>query len=482
MWLIREIVEIVLFVVQEVYKVLTSSPDLEALEKGIYRAMNEATRRLLEAACRHLDEQLLEQRDKRRLETIHKKARTVLTPFGAVTIERRYYADRETGQGRYLLDEVLGLEQRQRLSPWLRQIVAALAVEMPYHRAAEVLRVVTLENVDIRGMTLWQAVQEIGEGLRQRAAEEGQKVFEEGKPPAGLRQTQRLCVEADEVWVRGRGQRGERRHVAIKLAVAYEGKAETAPGRRRLEQRRVHAGVGSGSEFWDECVVAFGQHWDLGAVPQYEIGGDGAPWVKAGCEHFPGAVYRLDPFHLRRTLLEGLSHDEEAYRAVCEGLAAGDWEAVDRALTAAQRRSRGAVRRRVAALRRYLQCNWEGICATEARERLGAIEGQVFHHLARRMKRQGARWSDAGADHLARLLAARANGELQAAVRAKRQAEPERAQRLLRDRQLIADLEAAQDPEAWLRARVPALYGPAAGAPWVKHVLRQIAHILPRIA
>jgi len=30
MWLIREIVEIVLFVVQEVYKVLTSSPDLEA--------------------------------------------------------------------------------------------------------------------------------------------------------------------------------------------------------------------------------------------------------------------------------------------------------------------------------------------------------------------------------------------------------------------------------------------------------------------
>jgi len=161
MWLIREIVEIVLFVVQEVYKVLTSSPDLEALEKGIYRAMNEATRRLLEAACRHLDEQLLEQRDKRRLETIHKKARTVLTPFGAVTIERRYYADRETGQGRYLLDEVLGLEQRQRLSPWLRQIAAALAVEMPYHRAAEVLRVVTLENVDIRGMTLWQAVQEI---------------------------------------------------------------------------------------------------------------------------------------------------------------------------------------------------------------------------------------------------------------------------------------------------------------------------------
>nr|MBO2467885.1 hypothetical protein [Xanthomonadaceae bacterium] len=133
MWLIREIVEIVLFVVQEVYKVLTSSPDLEALEKGIYRAMNEATRRLLEAACRHLDEQLLEQRDKRRLETIHKKARTVLTPFGAVTIERRYYADRETGQGVFLLDEALGLESRRRLSPRLEALCRRLAPRLPLH-------------------------------------------------------------------------------------------------------------------------------------------------------------------------------------------------------------------------------------------------------------------------------------------------------------------------------------------------------------
>ncbi|MFO7172338.1 MAG: ISLre2 family transposase [Bacillota bacterium] len=479
MWLIREIVEIVLFVVQEVYKLLTGSPDLEALEVGVYRVMNEATRRLLEAACRNLDERLLEQRDKRRLRSVHTRARTVLTPFGELRIERRYYVDREGGRGRYLLDEVLGLEPRQRLSPWLRKVAVALAAEMPYRRAAEVLRVVTLENVDIRGMTLWQEVQEAGAELRRRAVKGQRKVFEEGELPAGGRRARRLYVEADEVWVRGRGQQ---RHVGIKLAVGYEGKAEVAPGRRLLEQRRVHAGVVSGAEFWDECVAEFGQHWDLGAVEEYEIGGDGAAWVKAGCEHFPGARYRLDPFHLRRALLEGLSHDEGAYQAVCEGLAAGDWGEVDRALRGAQGRSRGAERRRVVALRRYLQANWEGIRATDAGERLGAIEGQVFHHLARRMKRQGARWSDAGADHLARVLAVRANGELQAVVRPRRQAQPEGVQRLLRDRRLIAELERGQDPEEWLRARVPALYGPGAGSPWVRYVLRQLAHILPQIA
>lgn len=482
MWIIQEIIDVVLFLIQEIHKVLTGSPDLEKLEKGIYRAMNEATRRLLQAAFRHLDEELLQQRDKKRLDNIHKKDRTMVTPFGVVTVERRYYVDRETGEGRYLLDEVLGLEPRQRLSPWMRQIAAALAAEMPYHRAAEVLRVVTLENVDIRGMTVWQEVQEVGRELQRRAAEARRKVFEHGKAPEGGRRTRRLHVEADEVWVRGRGKQGERRHVAIKLAVGYEGKAEVAPGRRRLEQRRVHAGVLPGPEFWDECVAQYGQHWDLGAVEEYVIGGDGAAWVKAGCEHFPGATYRLDPFHLRRALLEGLSHDEDGYRAVCEGLAARDWGAVEQALMAAERRSRGAARRRVVVLRRYLQSNWEGICATDAGARLGTIEGQVFHHLARRMKRQGARWSAAGADHLARVLAGRANGELQAAVRARRQAQPGTVQRVTAADRLIVDLQPARDPEEWLRVRLPSLYGPAAGSPWVKHALRQLARALSNIA
>jgi len=48
---------------------------------------------------------------------------------------------------------------------------------------------------------------------------------------------------------------------------------------------------------------------------------------------------------------------------------------------------------------------------------VAAIEGQVFHHVARRMKRYGARWSNSGADHLARLLSTDGNGELDQVAR-----------------------------------------------------------------
>lgn len=53
-----------------------------------------------------------------------------------------------------------------------------------------------------------------------------------------------------------------------------------------------------------------------------------------------------------------------------------------------------------------------GIAQLPEEERLGTIEGQVRHTIARRMKRIGARWMLEGADRMSRLLAAKANGEL----------------------------------------------------------------------
>jgi hypothetical protein len=34
-----------------------------------------------------------------------------------------------------------------------------------------------------------------------------------------------------------------------------------------------------------------------------------------------------------------------------------------------------------------------------------------------------------------------------------------------------------EDPGAWLKATIPALKGPHAGRPWIKHVLKEIASV-----
>ena len=82
--------------------------------------------------------------------------------------------------------------------------------------------------------------------------------------------------------------------------------------------------------------------------------------------------------------------------------------------------------------------------------RLGGAEATVFHVVPRRMKRHGARWSGRGADRLARLLSARANGEEPAAggpmavTPALRRAVRGIVRRLVR--------AGEEDPAGWLRA------------------------------
>jgi len=476
MWTIRCLVEVILFLANGIYTLLGSCRDFRDLEIGIYRLVQEAARKMLEIALKRMDERLLLERDRGRLEVVHTRTRKVLTAFGEIEVKRRYYRDRETGEGKFLLDEALGLEPRQRLSPWLRELAGKLAVEMPYHRAAGVLGELV---PGVSAMGIWQVVQRAGDAER-RAAEAAQAaVFERGEAPVGERKVEELCVEADGVLIRGRSVGKKKRWIEVKLAVGYEGKERVAPGRKVLRERRVAGAVAEPEVFWEQVVADFARKWDWGSLKRCVVGADGAAWLKAGCEYFPGALYRLDPYHLRRALVEGLAHDADAYVRVSEAVAAGDWSAVERALGEAERGSRGECRRKVRALWGYLRENWEGICSSGVGERLGAIEGQVFHHVGRRMKRHGARWSDRGADHLVRLLAARANGELGRALGPGRRAWAELMRVAVGSRMIETDSggEKAEDVGAWLRARVPALTGPYAGRPWVKYVLRELTRV-----
>lgn len=232
-----------------------------------------------------------------------------------------------------------------------------------------------------------------------------------------------LCVERDGVNVASRSGKG--RKLELKLAVAYGGK-EQIGSRRRLLQRRAFAALAAGVVFWEQATADFGQKWDLGAAGQCVITGDGAGWIKAGQELFPGARYRLDRYHLlRRALVEALVHVETALRRPAGALAAGDWSETADVLQEAERRADSRQQKaRIRALRRYLAADRDGIVGSDEAFGLGgAIEGQVFHHV--RMKRHGARWSEGGVDHLVRLLGVHANGEVEAVCRGRQRPVPE---------------------------------------------------------
>ena len=476
MWLLRQLVEVVLLLAQGLYKALFEAPDFKSLELAVERLAQEATRRLLVMALEAKDRWLMEHRD-RRLRLVDTRPKSLLTKVGELTFTRRYYVDRATGEGRFLLDEALGLWPRQRYSPAVRELAIELAVETSFGTAERWLERWTQGQVRISRMAIWADVQEAGSAAAEEVERIREALFEQGEVPEGGRVARELDLEFDELFVRGRrGADGRKERIGLKHALAYEGKETDARGRAVLKQRRVHVTVGEGANAVEQALADFARQWDFSRVERCTVGGDGAAWIRQALEYLPHATYRLDPFHLRRALREGLGHDARVYPRVCEALAAGKpWPEVQLLLQVALRRARGERRRRVCELMQYLERQWDGIVADPEWRRLGAVEAENYHVLAKRMKRRGAAWSAKGAHHMGRLRAAQANGELE------RYASPAWVRRrelfgalprpgILRESPSAKDLE---DAAAWLRARVPALYGPHSDRHWVD-VLRQL--------
>ncbi len=465
---IRHVVSAVLLLVNGIQELLESERDFESLEEGVQRLVQETSQKVFAWVLEELDEKLLSQRDKSKLEVVKSCERTWVSTFGSLTVKRRLYFDRDTGRYRFLLDEALGSEPSKRLTVRMEAMAVELGTEMSFKRAARILGYLV---PGVSAMAVWGAVRDAGQKAVIEAKEGRERVFERGEVPQGSRQADKLRIEGDGVVVAL--QRANKRHDEIKLVVGYEGKLEGA--RRSLKNRRTVAGLVSGEAIWQEATVKLGGTWDLSRVKEVHVGGDGAPWIRQGAELFKGE-YHLDPFHLRRRLTEALGFDSVTYKAVSSAIRDLDQTAVMELLSMAAKRVRGAARRRVSELRDYLSANWDGLKALPEEDRLGAIEGQVRHTIARRMKRIGARWTPEGADRMARLLAAKSNNELLHYLGRKARPTP-KPMRLPTVSTTRMSAQSEEDVEAWLRAKVPALTGPFAGRDWIKHVLRTIASI-----
>lgn len=464
MFKVRQVLLLVLFLSQGIFDLLKEVKDFTQLEEGAHSLTQGAAGKLLTFALEEIDQRLLAKKDKG-LKVVGSRERTVVTSVGELKIRRRMYRDR-SGEYVFLLDQALGLEPRRRISKRMQELALELATEMPFRRAAKVLGYIV---PSVSPMGVWNTVKTAGEEACAEAAALKKDIFEHGRVPEGQKSASKLFIEADEVWVRR--QRTKGKGLGIKLVVGYEGKAGP---RRRLENRQSVAGVTDGQGIWEEASCVFGQKWSLSEVEKVRIGGDGALWIKKGTEHFPGASYHLDPFHLRKRLTEALG-STQAYEAVTKGIAKLDREAVLGSLDRAAAPLRGARKKRVRDLKSYLADNWVGIAQLPEEERLGTIEGQVRHTITRRMKRIGARWTVEGADRMSRLLAAKANDELNRYV-----GKSQSTVGQLLEFDVPIEKQAAcgkEDLEAWLRTSMPALQGPFAGKPWIKHVLREIGSI-----
>ncbi|HHY34849.1 MAG TPA: hypothetical protein GX510_04330 [Firmicutes bacterium] len=156
---LRRLVAVILLLYQGMCECLRDCSDFESFEKQVRGQLARVGCEVLSMIFEALDERLMQERDPN-LRVVGFRDRTIVTVFGEMKIRRRLYEDKVTGETRFLLDERLGLEKRDRVSAGVKDLAVRLSTEMPFRRAADVLSEIT---PGISPMTAWNIVKEAGE-------------------------------------------------------------------------------------------------------------------------------------------------------------------------------------------------------------------------------------------------------------------------------------------------------------------------------
>lgn len=377
--------------------------DVNRLEERVRAAREEAGRALFVQALARLEEEALASHPgavrQRRV------ARHMDTTLGHVVFER--WRVKSKGRTTCLLDRLLGLARRSRVSPAVKKRAAELASRMTYREAAQVLSEELHTPVSAQSLHGW--VQEVGEAAEAR---ELTPSAASGSAPCRAREV--VVAEWDETMVRSQEQ-GERQF-AVKLGLGYSQKRRVGPKRWELADKLLYGGVEEPEEFAERFWVRMEGAFEVERAEHVLVKGDGAEWICQGAAQvFPGHVFQLDRWHLLERITQFAGHLPRLWKRLRRWVFEGRVPALIRSL----RHLVGADARSEAArqeLLGYVTRHAEAITAVDrlrpwvspaARPLLthgtGAMEKNIETVIGRRFKRWGMRWTRRGAHHLLKL-------------------------------------------------------------------------------
>jgi len=338
-----------------------------------------------------------------------RRTRTVMTLFGPADVTRV-----RTAEGRYPLDEALGLQGRHGWTAGVQEAASLLSCEKGFETVCDLLQ-------RLLGLSISPpAAQQIAESAGSRAAQ----LLEHGPPPiTAPPRTLIMAVDGCQAPQRDGGH-----EVKVGCVYAHEHRAKTAGGRGKLIPKEYLAtledAAALGRRLWHTA-----QRWWADEATRVVGMGDGAPWIwNLFGEHFPGAVEIVDFYHAAEHLwatgeaLYGDRHTCGATRSwvrrYLHRLRHGRIDLVLEAIARSQA-SRGPLpAERQTLVRRnldYFRINrhrmrydpfkrWHLPIGT------GAVEGSCKFVVQSRFKLPGCRWSHEGLGNMLALKQLRLNG------------------------------------------------------------------------
>lgn len=404
-------------------KILTGEADSNDLSEEIHNRVLKLGRNLVAELYEKLDEEIRISISRKKKWNIEKRneSKELLDVMGSVRFQRTGYEDKKTGEYIYLLDRILGIDAHQRITLGAAAQILEETIMSSYKRGGE-----RASKTDTASK---QAVKKL---VHETIIEMPIKEPEEKK------KRKHLHIIADEDHVAAqfwkekgdlkKGVNGQKINTIMpKLICLYEdvinesGEASKNP-RYALTGKRyfcgVYAGTAENEKLWRQVSDYIETMYDTELLERIYIAGDGAGWIKTGCEVLEKSRFVLDKFHMMKYVNTSVAHLMDS----ADDTKSEIWEALNGArkkelkeiyqkildVTEHERK-----REEVISALKYFLNNWAGI-QIRIEEAGGCwkccAEGQVSHVLSDRMSSRPMGWVTIGCDQMAKLRANKWNG------------------------------------------------------------------------
>ena len=399
----------------------------KTLEKKVFAYVCELGRMITKVLLESYDDELAGERDRKTYRDKGKRETTIKTVYGEVTYARRVYRTvQEDGTAAYiyLLDEAMSMEKIGLISTNLAEKIALTVTEAPYRVSADVISDTCGQTISHGGV--WNLIQQLGERINEeeeyavRQMEAGQT---EGEKRIGV-----LFEEMDGVWLRMQDPHHKKApKQEMKVFTMYEGWEAASPKRSRLVNKMMLAGMEKSDRFHQKREALIEKIYDADEIGQRILNGDGGSWIKEPYD--PETIFQLDRFHIYREIKQKI-RDVEAQKQIKELL---EEKKVDEMLEyiliyadsieSDDEKDKGSEKARE--LYRYLWNNREGLLPYQERgielpkaregviyKNMGVQENQNCTAITLRMKHRRMRWTERGANNMAKALYRKENREL----------------------------------------------------------------------
>lgn len=357
---------------------------LRETAKKLGEIMCDVDRQIREAKTRKTDGFLIKEKD---------VPRQYMTPLGIIDFKRTYYTLKSGGRI-YLLDALLDIIPRERISRNLSAELVNKATTFSYGKAAEAV------GADVSRQTVSNRIHSLNDVVSDVSITK--KVVDE------------LHIFADEDHVNVHTEKGKK-SVNVPIICLAEGIDKSNPDRHKIkEPLYVACYKQSPKVIFDQLYALADRKYNLSKVSTIYIHADGGSWIKNGSKDvFDNAIHVMDEFHINERFQSMKAYmDPVTIDRLREFVMANDYDRFY--YTGIEYRKKildKKQRKRLDNDLNYFSNNWQAIINRYTRNVCGSCtESLVSHVLAERLSRTPCGWSEDGLDKMAMLRAYKANG------------------------------------------------------------------------